>query len=123
MTNPNPDVLCAWLGAVTEKDHEKVVSCYEPDAILLGTVSPTVRQGHEAIGDYFEHFLDQESVAVEVTEQINREAGELLVSSGLYTFRIKKGEETRTIPARFTFVFRKTDDDWKIVEHHSSRAP
>ena len=43
----------------------------------------------------------------------------LITNSGLYNFKV----DSKNIQARFTFVFTKTESDWKILSHHSSVLP
>ena len=46
-----------WNNALQTGDPNKVAELYEPNAILLPTVSNKVRHNHEEIADYFVHFL------------------------------------------------------------------
>lgn len=46
-------VLDRWSAAYTSNDPEAVTNSYWPDAILLGTVSPVISEGHDAILKYF----------------------------------------------------------------------
>jgi uncharacterized protein (TIGR02246 family) len=46
-------VIDRWSAAYTSNDPEAVVRNYWPDAILLGTVSPVISIGTEAISTYF----------------------------------------------------------------------
>jgi len=46
-------VIDRWSAAYTSNDPEAVVKNYWPDAILLGTVSPVISVGTEAISTYF----------------------------------------------------------------------
>ena len=46
-------VLDRWSAAYTSNDPEAVTNNYWPDAILLGTVSPIISEGHDAILKYF----------------------------------------------------------------------
>ena len=46
-------VVDRWSAAYTSNDPEALVRIYSPDAILLGTVSPVISVGTEAIGKYF----------------------------------------------------------------------
>ena len=45
--------LMRWSAAYSSNDPEAVVKNYWPDAILLGTVSPVMSEGTEAIRTYF----------------------------------------------------------------------
>jgi len=49
--------------------------------------------------------------------------GDAAVASGLYTFSYRKDGRLVELPARYTFVYRKTTDGWAIVRHHSSALP
>lgn len=115
--------LESWLENVRQRNVDQTVAGYAEDAVLLGTLSPIVRQGRKAIGEYFQMFLDQDALEVEVTQEVAREFDDLSISSGLYTFSLTKKGETKTVPARFSFVFRRKGSTWEIVEHHSSRLP
>jgi ketosteroid isomerase-like protein len=42
-------VIERWAAVFSANDAEAVVSLYSTDAVLLGTVSPTIAQGTEAI--------------------------------------------------------------------------
>src|SRR5256885_17056757 len=46
-------VLDRWSAAYSGNDPETIAEQYWPDAILLGTVSPVISQGHDAIVKYF----------------------------------------------------------------------
>ena len=49
----------------------------------------------------------------------NMKLNSLVANSGLYNFIV----DGKTVNARFSFVFIKTDGDWKILSHHSSVLP
>jgi uncharacterized protein (TIGR02246 family) len=42
-----------WSATYTSNDTDKLTELYAPDAILLGTVSPVISSGTEAIRKYF----------------------------------------------------------------------
>ena len=42
-----------WSAAYSSNDPESIAKNYWPDAILLGTVSPVISEGTEAIVTYF----------------------------------------------------------------------
>ena len=53
---PKEDVAAAtskWAQALGEDDPEKVLPLYADDAVLWGTLSPTVRADRAALRDYF----------------------------------------------------------------------
>jgi hypothetical protein len=92
--------------------------------VLWGTVSPNIRQGRPSLREYFE--ADFEALPgheVGFGEQLIRVYDNVAVNSGDYAFRYVEGGETRTFPARHTFVFAKGDRGWLIVDHHSSAMP
>src|SRR5271165_7076246 len=42
-----------WSAAYSSNDPDAIAKTYTPDAILLGTVSPIISEGSEAINKYF----------------------------------------------------------------------
>ena len=108
-----------WNNAIQTGDPEKVASLYESNGILLPTVSNQVRHNHKEIEDYFVHFLAK-GPAGEINESNIRIFDDIAINSGIYTFTFKDGA---TVQARFTFVYRRNGEHWKIVEHHSSQMP
>ena len=107
-----------WVEKIRTNDPNQVASLYHDDGLLLGTFSDVERKGHDLILAYFENLL-KSKVDVEVVTQHKHETDSISVNSGLYNFIV----DGKTVNARFSFVFKKTEDDWKILSHHSSVLP
>ena len=60
---------------------------------------------------------------VAIVEQNVRVYGDTAVNAGTYDFTIFPEGKSRTVPARYSFTYRKKDGQWVIVEHHSSLKP
>jgi uncharacterized protein (TIGR02246 family) len=108
-----------WNSALQTGDPKKVTALYETNAILLPTVSNQVRHNHEEIEDYFVNFLAKGPKGT-INESNVRTFGDLAINSGVYTFTFNDGA---SVQARFTYVYRWSGEDWKIIEHHSSAMP
>ena len=112
------ELLQKWVGAIKSGDPKQVTNLYHDDGILLGTFSNKERVGHELILEYFENLL-KSPVDVEIVSEHPHDFESAAVNSGLYNF-VTNG---KTINARFSFVYNKDNNEWKIVSHHSSIMP
>jgi uncharacterized protein (TIGR02246 family) len=81
-----------WSAAYTSNDPEAVVQNYWPDAIVLGTVSPVISVGTEAIRKYFSLVKDSGNKnSIEERHNIVLDDNAVVVT-GFYTFtRMKDG--------------------------------
>ena len=111
-------MLETWVAKIRTNDPSQIVSLYHDDGLLLGTFSDIERKGHDLILEYFENLL-KSKVDVEIVTQQKHETESLVTNSGLYNFIV----DGKTVNARFSFVFIKTGNDWKILSHHSSVLP
>ena len=113
----------AWGQAIGESDPEKVLPFYSDDAVLWGTLSPTVL--HRAgIRDYFvAAFKVLPGLKVAFGDQLIRVYGNAAVNTGYYTFSYVRDGETKSLPARYSFTYVKNGERWLIVDHHSSAMP
>ena len=112
------DILQTWVEKIRTNDPNQVAELYHDDGLLLGTFSDIERLGHDLILKYFENLLKSQ-VDVEIVTQHKHETDSLVVNSGLYNFIV----DGKAVNARFSFVFIKTGDTWKILSHHSSVLP
>jgi uncharacterized protein (TIGR02246 family) len=124
---PKDDVAAAttaWAQALGQDEPDKVLPLYAEDAVLWGTLSPSLRADRAALRDYFvTAFKVLPSLKVSFGEQRIRVYGAAAVNSGYYTFSFTKDGEAKTLPARYSFTFVKSGDRWLIVDHHSSVMP
>jgi uncharacterized protein (TIGR02246 family) len=113
-------VIDRWSAAYSGNDPETIASNYWPDAILLGTVSPIMSEGTQAIITYFtptkgtgnKNTIDERRTIV-----INDTA---VVVTGFYTFtRMVEGKAVPG-PSRFTMLVTKRGSEWRVAHHHSS---
>jgi uncharacterized protein (TIGR02246 family) len=124
---PKEDVAAAtakWGETLAQNDPDKVLTLYATDAVLWGTLSPTVRADRASLRDYFVGaFKVLPGLKVSFGEQLIRVYGTTAVNTGYYTFSYSKDGEPKTLPARYSFVFVKDGQNWVIVDHHSSAMP
>jgi uncharacterized protein (TIGR02246 family) len=126
IAGPKEDAYSAverWAVAFNSGDVEKTVACYTPDALVLGTASPSLASKPDDLRAYF-------GAASAAKFQVKLgESSAIVLSSdtvaftGFYDFSRPRDGEQVVIPARFTFLVVKRNGDWKIVHHHSSLRP
>jgi uncharacterized protein (TIGR02246 family) len=113
-----------WARALGEDDPDKVLPLYADDAVLWGTLSPTVRADRAALRDYFvTAFRVLPGLKIAFGDQLIRVYGATAVNTGYYTFSYVKDGEAKSLPARYSFTFVKNGEHWLIVDHHSSAMP
>jgi uncharacterized protein (TIGR02246 family) len=109
-----------WSAAYSSNDPEAVIKTYRPDAIVLGTVSPIMSEGTDAIRAYFAAIKgsgNKNAIGERRTLVLSDNA---VLVTGLYEFtRVKEGKPVPD-PARFTMLLIKHDGEWLIAHHHSS---
>jgi uncharacterized protein (TIGR02246 family) len=127
LAGPKEDVSAAtarWATTLGEDNPDTILSLYATDAVLWGTLSPTVRSDRAALRDYFVRaFGALPGLKVTFGEQLIRVYGNTAVNTGYYTFSYVKDGEQKTLPARYSFTYVKADNTWLIVDHHSSAMP
>jgi len=124
--DPDPFILGLfdrWNRALQSGDPNAVAACYDPGAVLLPTVSNEPRRTPAAIAEYFAHFLKLHPVGRIVDATVHRLCPDAAVFSGLYTFEVDGPGGRVDVPARFTFVYQRSPEGWRILEHHSSGMP
>jgi hypothetical protein len=94
----------AWIDAINSHDPERVVILYDPEAVLWGTVSPTIRDTPAAIRDYFKGLptMPPEFKGV-LGEQRIRVFGDMAINSGTYNFASVRDGKPTNVAARFSF--------------------
>lgn len=112
-----------WNATLATGDADKVTALYAPDGVLEPTVSNQVRSTSVDIKSYFAKFLKMKPKAVINYREIRFLADDAALDTGVYTFTLTKDGKAQTVHARYTYVYKKIDGDWKIVNHHSSVMP
>lgn len=120
-------LLDTWLAKIAEGDTDALLDLYASDAVLVPTVSNRLRMDRAAMADYFDEFL-QRAPSGRVDQSHVRIHGDIAINSGIYTLvldavPVAASGAKLQILCRFTFVYRRDQDRWKIIEHHSSTMP
>ncbi|QQX89770.1 SgcJ/EcaC family oxidoreductase (plasmid) [Cupriavidus necator] len=117
----------AWIDAISSHNQEHVLALYDPEAVLWGTTSPTIRDNPESVREYF-NFLRTAPPYYKgiLGEQRIRVHDDMAINTGTYTFvgpAVDAAGKPVSRPARFSFVYRYRNGRWLIVDHHSSAVP
>jgi uncharacterized protein (TIGR02246 family) len=109
-----------WSAAYSSNDPETIAKSYWSDAILLGTVSPVISEGTDAIVTYFTPTKgtgNKNSIDERRTIVVDNSA---VLVTGFYTFTRMVDGKPVPGPSRFTMLVTKRGDEWRIAHHHSS---
>ena len=114
--------LDRFSAAYTANDVEALVGLYATDAILLGTNSPTISEGRDAVRAYFTNLKlagsgNKNEIQDRRTIVINDSS---VLVTGFYEFTRMADGKPVPGPARFTVLLTKTGDQWRIAHQHSS---
>lgn len=111
-----------WNAALQSGEPQNVAKLYDDEkGVLVPTVSNKIRSNIDEIENYFANFLLLKPEGKILESHVSTE-GPFAIHSGIYIFDMKANG--RSVPARFSFVYRKNKDgEWKILSHHSSAMP
>jgi uncharacterized protein (TIGR02246 family) len=114
--------LDRFSAAYTANDVETLVQLYAPNAILLGTNSPTISEGRDAVRAYFTNLKlagsgNKNEIQDRRTIVVNDDA---VVVTGFYQFTRMSDGRPVPAPARFTVLLTRIGGQWLIAHQHSS---
>jgi uncharacterized protein (TIGR02246 family) len=116
--------FAAWADSLKSGDADAITKLYARDAILLSTIADDPMTTPEERLAYFKAIMQLPKLSVHVNEQYLRVMhSNSAVVSGLYTFEYEYDSKMFYVPARFTFVYEINNDQWLIVDQHSSQMP
>jgi uncharacterized protein (TIGR02246 family) len=113
-------VVDRWSAAYSGNDPEAIAKLYTSDALLLGTVSPVMSEGTQAIIKYFTPSKgsgNKNTIGEHRTIVVDDNA---VVVAGFYEFTRMQDGKPVPAPSRFTVLVVKRDGEWRIAHHHSS---
>lgn len=105
-------------------DPDKVTALFTAEPVLLATVSNTPRTTPAAVRDYFVSFLKAKPVARFDTTTIERDC-QTASRVGTWTVVLTDPAtgKVNEVKARYSFIYRWENGDWKIDHLHSSAMP
>jgi uncharacterized protein (TIGR02246 family) len=106
------------------KDPGKVTALFAKDAVLLATVSNKPRTTPAEINDYFVNFLRGDPVGTIDTSAI-RIGCNTAYRMGTWTVALTNQNSgvRNDVKARYSFIYKMEDGEWKIEHLHSSMMP
>jgi hypothetical protein len=116
----------AWCDAIgnAKGDPSKVVKFYAKDAILLPTLSPKILMNtNHGLDAYFVSFTGHPHIRCQTDKLITQVYRDIGINTGLYTFTYDENGKTEVVKARFSFIYKKNNNQWLIINHHSSKLP
>ena len=114
-----------WVEAMVcpKNDVHRVLELYHQDAILLPTFSPMICTNHDQLYNYFKNLITLPTLSIRTDDFLSTECNKVIINSGIYTFQYFSNDRPIIVTARFSFAYKKFDDQWLIINHHSSILP
>jgi len=112
-----------WSNALVSGDVEKISHLYAENNTFHPTMLGELKKGISGCKEYFYHFLEKNPQCRVCQEEVVPIDKNCYLHTGMYNFSLKKKGEEELVKARFTFIWQKKDNSWKIIHHHSSVLP
>lgn len=112
-----------WKAALATKDPKQVAALFAANAVLEPTVSNEIRNTPAEIEAYFVDFLKLSPTPTINERHVVAIDENTLLDAGIWTFDLIRNGKLEWVAARYSFVWEKADDQWKIQLLHSSVLP
>ena len=114
-----------WNSALQTKNPTTVAALYSTAELsFLPTVSPQHIKAIPNTEEYFKDFVQKNPFGTITDDKVQVfDGGKAYLHSGMYTFELGDAGSRTPVQARFSYVWKKEDGDWKISHHHSSVTP
>lgn len=112
-----------WKAALATKNPKTVGALFTTTAVLSPTVSNDVRETPAEVEAYFVDFLKMSPVPTLNERNIQVLDENTAVEAGVWTFDLVKDGKPSWVTARYSFVWEKQGNEWKIQHLHSSMMP
>lgn len=112
-----------WQTALLSRDVSQVADLYAENATLIPTMFKKMATDRKSIEEYFTFFLSLLPSASMIQEEVIPTSDDCYLHCGVYRFALTMDGTEQEVDARFTMVWQRIDDEWKILHHHSSRNP
>ena len=116
-------VVSKWAATYSANDTDAILKLYTADAIVLGTVSPTIADTAEARRAYFARLPGSGNKSVIGDHRTMVINDTVVLVTGFYDFTIVRDGKSTDLPTRFSMLVVKRGNDWLIAHHHSSQRP
>lgn len=114
----------SWADAFNKCDPVRIAALYDAEAVLWGTNAVSIISTATGVRQYFDRACSSTTPPkVVFTEQVIQAFGDTAVNSGAYTFTVMRDGKPTPLPARYSLTYRRIDNQWLIVSHHSSVRP
>lgn len=126
VAGPKEDAFKAvetWAAAFNAGDVDKVVGSFTNEAVVLGTVSPSMISTREALKAYFAAAAARKSQVKLSDYQTIMISDNAVAFIGFYEFSRPSDAQPVVTPARFTLITIKEGAEWKVSHLHSSTRP
>ena len=108
----------------TSGDLGKIMDQYAEDAVMIDASKPDPSADRKVATDSARTFVSMKPADYQVVARHIQLLGpDAFVSSGIERFSVAAGTARPMVSARFTDVFQRNGDRWKIVHEHVSMPP
>ncbi len=103
---------------------DAIMSQYDDKAVMIDASNPDPSNDRKVTTGWTKIFVSMKPAGYKVTgRHIQLLGPDAFVSSGIESFSVAAGAARPTVSARFTDVFKREGDTWKIVHEHVSMPP
>lgn len=113
----------AWGQALLTREPAKVAALYAENMTLLPTLAAKTISTYDGVIEYFTFFLSLQPSVTMVEEHVDVIDADSYLHCGVYRFALVIDGISQTVDARFSMVWKKTSEEWRLLHHHSSRVP
>jgi uncharacterized protein (TIGR02246 family) len=82
-----------------------------------------IKDGGKPTEDYFVAFIQKNPHGTITADDVKAFGNDAYLHTGMYTFMTGPADDRQPVEARFSYMWRQIDGEWKIVHHHSSATP